>query len=87
MIKCAVCQGRIRPPSRPWTPVAGGVSFYQTTPDGMALYEKWLVALSRKTAFVHEACAGAAEPGTLPNPHVVAHDLGIRLRQQQRRKP
>jgi hypothetical protein len=51
----------------------------------MALYEKWLAALAKKTAFVHEACAEAAEPGTLPKKYVVAQNLDIRLRQQQRR--
>ena len=88
MIKCTMCHGRIRPPSRPWTTAADGrISFYRTTPDGMALYEKWLARLAKKMAFVHELCAETAEPGTLPEKHVVALNLDIRLRHQQRRKP
>lgn len=85
-MKCALCRGRVRPPSRPWTTATdGGISFYRTTPDGMALYERWLARLAKKTAFVHELCAEAAEPGVLPEKHIVAFNLDIRLRHQQRR--
>ena len=82
MIRCTVCQGRVRPPPRPWAAVDGGVHFYQTNSD-MAAYAKVLATLAKKMAFVHEACAEAAEPGTLPQPHVVALNLDAKLRAQQ----
>jgi hypothetical protein len=84
MIKCAVCDNRIRPPSRPWQEIKGGVHFYRTTSD-MEVYAKWLAKLAKKVAFVHEACAEAAEPGTLPEKYIVAQDLNARLRLQQAR--
>ncbi len=84
MIKCTVCRGRVRPPSRPWQEVTGGVHFYNTdTP--MPVYIKELGRLAKTVPFVHEACAEDAEPGTLPPVHMVAADLDSRLRQQQRR--
>ena len=86
MIKCAICQGRVRPPSRPWTITAdGGISFYRTTLDGMALYEKELARLAKATPFVHELCVEVADPDTVPERHIVALNLDIRLRHQQRR--
>lgn len=51
----------------------------------MAVYTKWLAKLAKKVPFIHEACAKAAKPGTLPEKHIVAVDLDIRLRQQQAR--
>ena len=84
MIRCAVCQGRIRPPSRPWAAVEGGVHFYKTTSD-MAAYAKEMAKLAKKVPFIHEACARAAKPGTLPQPHMIATSLNDRLREQQRR--
>lgn len=87
MIKCTVCCNRIRPPSRPWTIANdGGVSFYRTTPDGMVLYEKELARLAKNTPLIHELCAEDAKPSTLPEKHIVALNLDIRLRYQQRRK-
>ncbi len=87
MVKCTVCQGRVRPPSRPWTTAAdGGIHFYRTTSDGMALYEEWLTKFTKRVPMVHEACAEAAKPGTLPERHIVALNLDIRLRHQQRRR-
>lgn len=83
-IKCAVCHGRVRPPPRPWAAVVGGVHFYRTTSD-MKAYAKVLAKLAKKVAFVHEACAETAEPGTLPRPHIVALSLDTRLRAQQAR--
>ena len=85
MIRCAVCQGRVRPPARPWTTAeGGGVSFYRTDSD-MDAYAKELGRLAKQVAFVHEACAENAAPGTLPKKCVIALDLNTRLRQQQRR--
>ena len=84
MIKCIVCQGRVRPPPRPWQEVTGGVHFYESgTP--MSVYAKELERLAKTTPFVHESCAHNAEPGTLPPVHMVAADLDSRLRQQQRK--
>lgn len=81
MIKCAVCRGRVRPPTHPWTTTAhGGVHFYRTTPDGMALYEKWLAKLAKKVPFVHGHCAETAASGTLPEKYIIALDLNARLR-------
>lgn len=84
MIRCAICQRRVRPPPRPWAVTeGGGVHFYQAgTP--MATYEKELARLAKKVPFVHERCKEAAAPGTLPEPHIVALDLDTRLRLQQR---
>ncbi len=84
MIKCVLCRGRVRPPSRPWAVVDGGVHFYRTTSD-MGAYAKELAKLAKKVPFVHEACAKAAEPDTLPERYIVALDLDARLRLQQRR--
>ena len=87
MIKCTVCQGRVRPPSRPWTTTAdGGINFYRTTPDGMAFYERELTRLAKTAPFVHELCIEGADPDTVPEKHIVALNLDIRLRQQQRRR-
>ncbi len=50
----------------------------------MAAYTKELGRLAKKVPFIHEHCAKAAEPGTLPERYMVALDLDTRLRQQQR---
>ena len=85
MIRCAICGNRVRPPTRPWQQTKdGGVHFYHTTSD-MGDYTKWLGRLAKIVAFVHEDCAEAAEPGTLPATYMVAQDLDIRLRNQQRK--
>lgn len=86
MIRCAVCQGRVRPPARAWTTTeGGGVSFFKTGSDIKA-YAKELGRLAKKVAFVHETCAENAAPGTLPEKCIIALDLATRLRHQQRRK-
>jgi hypothetical protein len=85
MIKCALCHGRVRPPSRPWQEVKGGVHFYRTIYD-MGAYAKWLAKLNKTLPFVHEACAKAAEPSTLPEKYIVALNLDTRVRQQQGRR-
>lgn len=86
MIKCTICGGRVRPPARPWTTAeGGGVSFYRTDSDMGAAYAKELGRLAKQVAFVHEACADDAEPGTLPKKYMIALDLDTRLRQQQRK--
>lgn len=82
MIRCTLCRNRVRPPSRPWAEVVGGVHFYRTTSD-MGAYAKWLGALAKRIPFVHKACADKAEPGTLSQPYIVALDLDARLRLQQ----
>lgn len=51
----------------------------------MGAYAKELVKLAKRVPFIHEACAEDAEPGTLPQPHVIALNLDIRLRAQQAR--
>ncbi len=84
MIRCTLCQGRIRPPTRPWAEVESGVHFYQTTSD-MAAYARWLAKLAKKIPFVHKACLDKAEPGTLSQPFVIALDLDAGLRRLQRR--
>jgi hypothetical protein len=50
----------------------------------MALYEKWLTKFAKRGVdFVHEICAETeGRPGA---PHIVALNLDIRLRHQQRR--
>lgn len=83
MIKCALCCNRIRPPSRPWTPVEGGVSFYRTDSD-MDVYAAFLKKRAKTTPFVHEACMVTAEPDELPPAYITALDLNLKLRQQQR---
>ena len=84
MIRCAVCQGRVRSPARPWSAVEGGVHFYEAG-SSMKEYAKWLAALAKRVPFVHERCAETAAPGTLPEKYVLALDLDSRLRQQQRK--
>ena len=84
MIKCTICQNRIRPPTRPWSEVDGGVHFYQTTSD-MKAYARWLAKLAKKIPFVHKACLDKAEPGMMSQPFVIALDLDAGLRRQQRR--
>lgn len=84
MIRCEVCQRRVRPPARPWTTAeGGGVSFYKAGSD-MDAYAKELGRLAKNVAFVHETCAEEAAPDTLPKKYIVALDLNARLRQQQR---
>lgn len=90
MIRCTLCQGRIRPPTRPWSAVRGGVHFYQTTSD-MDAYAKVLVALSKKMPFVHVDCLEEAEPdrrgrgNVIPWPYMIADNLSARLQIQQKR--
>lgn len=83
MIRCAVCRGRVRSPPRPWAAIEGGVHFYQTTTD-MDAYAKEMAKLAKTISFIHEACADAAEPDTLPQPHMIAMNLNARLRQRKR---
>ena len=52
----------------------------------MGAYAKELGHLAKTVPFMHEACAEAAAPGTLPEKYIVALDLNSRLRQQQSRK-
>ena len=85
MIKCTICGSRVRPPSRPWQEVPGGVHFYKTSTN-MAVYAKELGRLAKKVSFVHERCVETAAPGTLPERHIVALDLDTRLRLQQRKR-
>lgn len=85
MIKCAVCQGRIRPPKRPWTDAPDGFHFYEAG-TSMEVYAKWLARLNKKLPVVHEQCVRAAAPDTLPEKYIQALDLDIRLRMQQRRR-
>lgn len=85
MIRCALCNNRIRPPSRPWTEAEDGrIHFYQTTTD-MKVYAKELARLARRIPFIHEACIMAAEPGTLPHSYIRALNLDVRLRHQQQK--
>ena len=85
MIQCLVCQGRVRPPSRPWAETkSGGVHFYEAG-SSMDTYHKWLAALAKRIAFVHERCREAAAPGTLPRAYIVALDLDARLRLTQQK--
>ena len=84
MIRCTLCHGRIRPPTRPWAAVPGGVHFYRTTSD-MDAYTKILVELSKKIPFVHEDCLEDAEPGAVTWPYMIATNLNARMQMQQRR--
>lgn len=83
-IKCKLCRSRIRPPSLPWTMTDSGVHFYQTTSNMMA-YAKWLAELAKRIPLIHEQCAKEAEPGTLPQRHLIALNLDVRLPARQRR--
>ena len=85
MIRCIVCQGRVRPPPRPWAVTdSGSVHFYESgTP--MVAYEKELARLAKKLPFIHERCKEAAAPGTLPERFITALDLDARLRHQQQK--
>jgi len=73
MIKCALCRGRVRPPSHPWTAVDGEVHFYNTTPGSMEVYAKWLGRLAKRVDVVHEDCYDQADPK--PEGVVVALNL------------
>ncbi len=84
MIRCTLCRGRIRPPSRPWAAVPGGVHFYQTTSD-MDAYAGVLVELSKKMPFVHQDCLEEAAPGAVTWPYMIAYNLNARMQMQQRR--
>lgn len=84
MIRCVICQGRVRPPARPWSALPdGGVHFYNTTPGSMEVYAKWLGRLAKKVPLAHERCVETAQLGTLPEKYVTALDLDGRLRHQQ----
>ena len=85
MIKCNLCQGRVRPPSRPWAEIEGGVHFYEAG-SSMKEYARWLTALAKRVLFVHKACLDAAAPDTLSKTYIVALDLDAGLRLQQMRK-
>ncbi len=74
----------MRPPSRPWQEVPGGVHFYESG-TSMSVYVKEIERLAKTVPFVHESCAEDTEPDTLSPVHMVAADLDSRLRQQQRR--
>lgn len=84
MIKCKLCQGRVRPPSRPWLEVESGVHFYEAG-SSMKEYANELGRMSKRIPFVHKACRDAAAPGTLSQPFMIALDLDAGLRRQQRR--
>lgn len=85
MIRCALCRGRIRPPSRPWAAVDGGVHFYSTTAGSMDAYAKWLEKnLSKRVDLVHEDCYDQADPK--PVGVVIALNLEARLQTMRRNR-
>ncbi len=73
MIRCAVCNSKIKPPKRAWTTAPGGVNFYPTVGPGPA-YAKELQRWAESIPFVHERCEASAPPGA-----VVALNLEYRL--------
>ena len=84
MIRCTLCQGRVRPPKRPWAAVPSGIHFYRTTSD-MDAYAQVLVELSKKMPFVHEDCLEDAAPGSVTRPYMIACNLNNRMQIQQRK--
>jgi hypothetical protein len=81
VIRCAICQGRVRPPDRPWTTTeSGDVHFYRSGTD-MRVYAKELSRVAKRIRFVHEFCVGE-NPGLMPV-CIVALDLQARLHQKE----
>lgn len=83
MIKCTICQGRIRPPKRPWTDTPDGFHFYEAG-SSMEVYTKWLARLAKRIDMVHEDCYDQADPK--PQGVLIAQDFEKRLRWRQQRK-
>jgi len=80
-----MCQGRIRPPKRPWTDTQDGIHFYEAG-TSMEVYAKELARLNKVLPFVHELCVGTAAPDALPKKYLVAQDFDARMRYHQQRK-
>ena len=76
--KCPLCNGRLRPIKRAWTPTDGGVSFYKTIEGSMERYNSYMKEFAKRVPIIHELCARAT-PELVPAPALIALNLQVRL--------
>ncbi len=78
IIRCTVCDGKIKPPKRAWTSTENGINFYKAADLGPA-FAKELERWAKSIPFIHERCEAGAPPGA-----VVALHLEPRLQAWRR---